>query len=203
MQGAGAVRNLLIASFLLVLQIDCVTTRPVQKPLQSEVQKQRGNSQCPERPTMLFEQGTFDGRWVRGRMLIEAGSKDVLIHSYALPTATFSILHASECNSTRKIIFSNPALTGGCQSSDVCAPMRLHPGHLFGRDVEFLAVFDEPRQCVDLTVVLSLPDPNEGYGPPEIRLRARQGEAVEVTGANSCQPPRAPSSDENLNADRE
>jgi hypothetical protein len=177
---------------LVLLQLGCVTTRPMQQPSPSGAQLQRGNAGCPDRPTLVFEQGTFDGRWVRGRMLIEAGSKEVSIHPYALPTSTFSIRDANECGSTRRIAFSNPTLTGVCQKPEDCTPLRLRPGHMFGKQVEFLSAFDKPEQCVDFTVVLSLPGQNDTYGPPELRLRAQRGGPVEMIGADSCTPPTVP-----------
>ena len=184
MSGAAMTRPLLFAAF--ALELACVAPRATQQPPQSGAQVPRGNAACPERPTLLFDQGTFDGRWVRGRMLIQAGSKEVWIHPYALPTTTFSIKESMECGSTRKVSYSNPTLIGVCQTLGDCALLRLRSQHQFGGKVEFLAAADEPEDCVEFTVTLSLPEKDAAYANPALRLRARRGGTVEVLGAESC-----------------
>lgn len=182
-------RPLLLAIF--TVELACVTPRSVDQLPQAGVQVPRGNAACPERPTLLFDQGTFDGRWVRGRMLIEAGRSEVWIHPYALPTSTFSINEPIECGSHRRVSYSNPTLVGVCRTTGDCAPFRLRSHHQFGGTVEFLAAADEPEDCVEFTVTLSLPDKNVAYGNPMLRLRARRGGSVEVLSADSCRLPAA------------
>jgi hypothetical protein len=177
-------RPLLLAAF--AVELACVAPRSLQQPPQSGAQVPRGNAACPERPTLLFDQGTFDGRWVRGRILIQAGRKDVWIYPYALPTATFSIKESMECGSTQEVSYSNPTLIGVCPTLGDCAPLRLRSHHQFGGMVEFLAAADEPEDCVDITVTLSLPEKDAAYANPALRLRARRGGTVEVLGAESC-----------------
>lgn len=184
-------RALLLAIF--ALELACVTPRSMDQLTQAGAMAPRGNAACPERPTLLFDQGSFDGRWVRGRILIQAGRKEVWIHPYALPTSTFSIKESMKCGATRTVSYSNPTLVGVCPVPEDCAPLRLRAGHQFGKEVDFLAAAgDDGEDCVEFTVTLSLPDKDVAYANPTLRLRARRGGNVEVLSADSCR--LAPSS---------
>ena len=139
----------------------CATTRPVSD--------RRGN------PVLLFQDATYDGVWLRGRVLVGASDGPVLVDVDMDEENGLTIDDVKTCDTGEKVRYwvQDSVCVENCEPRP---PLLLYPGDWYGKEISRELFSRAPGpECFEFRLRLNLPGSQISEADAHLDLRVEKG----------------------------